>query len=84
MNQPGIVVQLLTAGSAACVADLITFPLDTAKVRSVSCVILKTIFYLKGTLNTALYNFRPKINKSDLDIHLIGILKSIYQMWKFI
>lgn len=33
MNQPGIAVQLLTAGSAACVADLITFPLDTAKVR---------------------------------------------------
>jgi len=33
INQPGIAVQLLTAGSAACVADLITFPLDTAKVR---------------------------------------------------
>lgn len=32
-HQPGIVVQLLTAGTAACVADLITFPLDTAKVR---------------------------------------------------
>jgi hypothetical protein len=31
--QPGIWVQLLTAGSAACVADLFTFPLDTAKVR---------------------------------------------------
>jgi len=31
--QPGIGVQLLTAGSAACVADLLTFPLDTAKVR---------------------------------------------------
>ena len=30
---PGLAVQLLTAGSAACVADLITFPLDTAKVR---------------------------------------------------
>lgn len=31
--QPGIAMQLLTAGSAACVADLFTFPLDTAKVR---------------------------------------------------
>ena len=30
---PGIGVELLTAGSAACVADLFTFPLDTAKVR---------------------------------------------------
>lgn len=26
-------VQLLTAGTAACIADLATFPLDTAKVR---------------------------------------------------
>ena len=26
-------VQLLTAGTAACIADLITFPLDTVKVR---------------------------------------------------
>lgn len=30
---PGIAVQLLTAGTAACVADIITFPLDTVKVR---------------------------------------------------
>jgi len=32
-KEPGLGVQLLTAGSAACVADMITFPLDTAKVR---------------------------------------------------
>ena len=32
-KQPGLAVELLTAGSAACVADLFTFPLDTAKVR---------------------------------------------------
>lgn len=30
---PSLKVRLLTAGSAACVADLVTFPLDTAKVR---------------------------------------------------
>ncbi|EDS29219.1 mitochondrial brown fat uncoupling protein [Culex quinquefasciatus] len=30
---PAIPVQLLTAGTAACIADLVTFPLDTAKVR---------------------------------------------------
>ena len=30
---PGIGIQLLTAGSAACFADLVTFPLDTVKVR---------------------------------------------------
>ena len=32
-NQAGLGVQLLTAGTAACIADLFTFPLDTAKVR---------------------------------------------------
>lgn len=26
-------LKLLTAGTAACIADLATFPLDTAKVR---------------------------------------------------
>lgn len=26
-------VRLLTAGTAACIADIATFPLDTAKVR---------------------------------------------------
>lgn len=30
---PGFGVQLLTAGTAACIADLWTFPLDTVKVR---------------------------------------------------
>jgi len=33
IKTPGLGVQLLTAGCAACVADLCTFPLDTAKVR---------------------------------------------------
>ncbi len=32
-KKPGLGMQLLTAGSAACVADMWTFPLDTAKVR---------------------------------------------------
>lgn len=30
---PSIPVKLLSAGTAGCVADLVTFPLDTAKVR---------------------------------------------------
>jgi solute carrier family 25 uncoupling protein 8/9 len=30
---PGLAMQLATAGVAACIADLITFPLDTTKVR---------------------------------------------------
>ena len=29
---PGLVMQLATAGVAACIADMITFPLDTTKV----------------------------------------------------
>ena len=33
LREPSLPVKLLTAGSAACVADLFTFPLDTAKVR---------------------------------------------------
>ena len=33
MATPGLGVQLLTAGTAACIADLFTFPLDTTKVR---------------------------------------------------
>jgi len=32
-SSPGLVVQLATAGTAACIADLFTFPLDTTKVR---------------------------------------------------
>lgn len=33
VSTPGLSVQLLTAGTAACIADLFTFPLDTTKVR---------------------------------------------------
>ncbi|XP_065352101.1 dicarboxylate carrier SLC25A8-like [Cloeon dipterum] len=33
VNESPLYVKLLTAGTAACVADFITFPLDTAKVR---------------------------------------------------
>lgn len=31
--QASFPVQLATAGTAACIADFITYPLDTAKVR---------------------------------------------------
>ena len=33
-------VKLLSAGTAACIADVITFPLDTAKVRLQVCSIV--------------------------------------------
>lgn len=32
-STPGLGIQLLTAGTAACIADIFTFPLDTVKVR---------------------------------------------------
>uniref|UniRef100_A0A1Q3FT35 Putative mitochondrial uncoupling protein 2 n=1 Tax=Culex tarsalis TaxID=7177 RepID=A0A1Q3FT35_CULTA len=32
-SQPSLPKQLITAGTAGCIADLVTFPLDTAKVR---------------------------------------------------
>lgn len=30
---PSVAVKFFGAGTAACIADLVTFPLDTAKVR---------------------------------------------------
>lgn len=30
---PSVAVKFVGAGTAACIADLLTFPLDTAKVR---------------------------------------------------
>ncbi|GAA6112090.1 mitochondrial uncoupling protein 2-like [Tachysurus ichikawai] len=34
---PPLGVKVLSAGTAACIADLVTFPLDTAKVRLQVC-----------------------------------------------
>ena len=35
VQSPGLALQLATAGVAACIADMITFPLDTTKVGGV-------------------------------------------------
>ena len=56
-------MQLLTAGSAACFADLVTFPLDTVKVRqqiqsSVAFSQVKMIFIVLRTLFTVNTLFR--------------------------
>jgi len=32
-NEPSLQVKFVSAGLAACMGDLVTFPLDTAKVR---------------------------------------------------
>lgn len=34
---PPLGVKMASAGAAACIADLVTFPLDTAKVRLQVC-----------------------------------------------
>lgn len=44
---PTAAVKFVGAGTAACIADLVTFPLDTAKVRlQVSSLMTQTIFIL--------------------------------------
>lgn len=43
-----IYTKLITAGTSACIADAVTFPLDTAKVRLQ--VIKKTTFSLQTKL----------------------------------
>lgn len=54
-RQPGLAVQLLTAGSAACIADMITFPLDTVKVRlQVQGEVGSTAVMYNGVLRTVL------------------------------
>ncbi|KAL7983126.1 hypothetical protein Chor_010468 [Crotalus horridus] len=50
---PTATVKFLGAGTAACIADLITFPLDTAKVR----LQYKGVF---GTMATMVRNEGPK------------------------
>lgn len=42
--QASVAVKLLTAGTAACWADFITFPLDTAKVRLQVSLVLRGLF----------------------------------------
>lgn len=44
---PTATVKFIGAGTAACIADLFTFPLDTAKVRlqvSLCCVEFENLF----------------------------------------
>lgn len=52
---PSAAVKFFGAGTAACVADLITFPLDTAKVRlQVFKRTFLTVCYIKPVLNLLL------------------------------
>jgi hypothetical protein len=45
MDTP-LAVKFLTAGTAACVADAVSFPLDTAKVRLQVCVCVRKTKYV--------------------------------------
>ncbi|EEB15806.1 brown fat uncoupling protein, putative [Pediculus humanus corporis] len=54
-EETAIGVKLLTAGSAACIADIVTFPLDTSKVQGEGKQLIigeKRIFHYKGVFNT--------------------------------
>ncbi|XP_051893454.1 mitochondrial brown fat uncoupling protein 1 [Pristis pectinata] len=62
---PTPAVQFLSAGTAACIADLITFPLDTAKVRlqiqgeAAKCQGSKSVKY-RGAVGTVLTMIRTE------------------------
>ncbi|XP_053556800.1 mitochondrial brown fat uncoupling protein 1 [Bombina bombina] len=67
-NPPSLAVKFIGAGTAACIADLFTFPLDTAKVRlqiqgesavagAVNGIRYKGVF---GTINTIIKTEGPK------------------------
>ena len=60
---PGLGVQLLTAGTAACIADCITFPLDTVKVRlqvSIQILIKELCYVFEKILYFLYYRFKEK------------------------
>lgn len=39
-QEPTVGVKFISAGTAACIADIITFPLDVAKVRLQVCIVI--------------------------------------------
>jgi len=58
---PGLGLQLITAGVAACIADMVTFPLDTTKVRlqvqgEISCTNSSLTRGVLGTLASIVRN----------------------------
>ena len=60
---PGLGVQLLTAGTAACIADCITFPLDTVKVRlqvSIQILIKELCYVFENNFVFSYYRFKGK------------------------
>uniref|UniRef100_A0A9L0IYA2 Uncoupling protein 3 n=1 Tax=Equus asinus TaxID=9793 RepID=A0A9L0IYA2_EQUAS len=65
---PTTAVKFLGAGTAACFADLFTFPLDTAKVRlQVGALWPKVIVHIKGELSSpqhALPHTEPRAGHS--------------------
>lgn len=47
---PTAAVKFIGAGAAACIADLVTFPLDTAKVRLQVRVYKMTFFFFSAAI----------------------------------
>lgn len=44
-QEPTVGVKFISAGTAACIADIITFPLDVAKVRLQVCIVIETDYF---------------------------------------
>lgn len=63
-------VKLLTAGTAACIADFITFPLDTAKVR----------LQVRVRITFDLLRLLPKSLTLDLLITIIFVVFSFFSI----
>lgn len=61
---PPAVVKVFSAGTAGCVADLVTFPLDTAKVR------LQVRAPGEQTTPSILLNVFIVLNQKDPTVHL--------------
>lgn len=55
---PTAAVKFIGAGTAACIADLVTFPLDTAKVRLQVREYIMTLFPAAKTECVVLHEWR--------------------------
>lgn len=64
---PPLGVKMASAGAAACIADIVTFPLDTAKVRLQVSDFRLLLLLLPGQ-TSAPEPSEPLISKDDLNL----------------
>lgn len=61
-------VKLLTAGTAACIADLATFPLDTAKVRMQVSRDRSVVFFFFSFLSFLFASNLSRFSRGDTNL----------------